>query len=44
MVVRIILPTIRKDVTATRHGEREKIRKIAEYLLSDRSRGSVAAR
>jgi hypothetical protein len=44
VIVRIILPTIRKDIAATRHGKHEKTRKITEYLLFDRSGGSVAAR
>jgi len=44
VIVRIILPTIRKGVAATRRRKREKTRKIAKYLLFDRSGGSVTTR
>jgi len=43
VIVRIILSIMRKDVAATRHRKREKTRKIAEYLLFDRSGESVTA-
>jgi len=43
VIVRIILPTVRKDVAATRHMKREKTKKIAKYLPFGCSRGSVTA-
>jgi len=44
VIVRIILPIMRKGFAATRRRKREKTRKIAKCLLFDRSGGSVTTR